>query len=378
MNRLISLLFFTSLANLDVSAQLQLKKSEVFTREELLHSGFELDIQHDTILVYYADDDWLTLKFYHADNLVQNKRFSMRRLFNTETSGYQVLCAFQNGRLAILRGEQFYIGTFDTTMNLKKITRIKLDFSCDFLKKSKGSFYFGSHFSLDRDFRKTEVYRYSIQTNSVDKRQFEFDFPLASTMFPNSYFDPLYESQDDYLVANALHYSIKIYKQNVCVDSIQLVDETLFPKITATDSVTYRRLQRNHLAITDITAFNPEIRRRCAHIWSVFYLDSITILVRVSNPDTRSFYMVDHIWKKEANSWELSKVKNIEINDDSSAEVWPYFSIYNKLLKNNSTLCFIHYGKELLGFENFQPTTYFHYGNPSSSIKTVLWFFQSF
>lgn len=361
---------------LTLNAQLKLEKSVDFFNENLNSASIGLDFQNDTLLSYNVENGSLILRFYKLNTLISKRELPLKRFFKKNNCYYEPMCLFQNNTLGIVCGTQLLIANLDSKQELKKFKLKKLKSTCDFFKKSFGNFYLGSYFALDRSFKKMELTIYNIQNDEISNNQFNIDFPVATTVHPNSYFDPLYFSNDSYIVSDVGHYCIRIYQSNHLVDSIKLEDENLFPKISGLDSIAYRRIQVNHLSLTDVTKFNSKIREKCSHIWSVLYLDSNTLLVRVSIPQEKSFVMFDHLWEKTNSKWNITKVKEINPYVQKSNELWPYYSLYNKLIKNVSSLCFIHYAEDNLKNKMFQTDTYFNSNIEATKLHSNIWYFQ--
>ncbi len=358
------------------NAQISFSKSVDFTSENLNSSSIGIDIQDDTILSFDSKNGNLTLRFYKSDSLLTKKEFPLKKYFNKSNCEFEPMCLFQNNLLGILCGDELLVARLNSMQELQKIELKKLSSSFDFFKKSTGKFYCGSYFSLDRNLKKMEVVVYDIRFKKITTNYFTLDFPLATTVHPNSYFDPLYSSENRFLVSDALHYSIKIYDSTRLIDSIELEDANLFPKISDIDSIAYKRMQSNHLSLTDVTKFNSKMREKCSHIWSVFYLNSNSILVRISIPKGNHFEMFDHLWEKKDSKWILTQVKEINPYVQKSKNLWPYYSLYNKLIKINSGLCLVHFAEEQLNMENFQTDIYFNHQTQSDKLHSRLWYFQ--
>jgi hypothetical protein len=371
------------------NAQLQLVKTIDFFAEDLnnLIGNSSFDIQNDTIVIYEKKGDNLDLRFYKDDSLFSLQILPLKKYFKKNDIRYAMRCLFQNKILAVNFGKQMLIAKLDSAMNIEKYEIKNLLNSSISFKKSIGSFYSIDYFSTDRTFKQPEVEIYDIKTGELSLHKFDFDFPVATTVSPNNYFEPLYYSKNRYAISDAAHYNIRIYEDNKLIDSIKMENDSLFPKISKKDSVAYRRVQSNFIDLDDITSFNSKIREKCAHIWSIFYLDTTNMVVRLTITENEIFEFYDHLWEKKNNKWELAKVVELFPNFDESTEssknsskLWPHFSMYNRLIKNGNNLCFVHYAINGSTTENFQTDTYFKpvYETDPSNLHSRIWYFQKY
>lgn len=337
----------------------------------------QVDVDAKRIAYFTKNADVLNLVVFEDSIQLANVQIPLKEIYNRKNKGYSYHCLIRGNRIAIFAGSYLFIYQLTDARNAVKETKVKLKTNYDFFNKSENSFYAYTYHTLNRNFKKGELFAYNFKSKTSKLTPIDIDFPVATSISPNNYFDPLYTSDESYLLADVGHYRIRFYRNGELIDSIVLNDPNLFKPISTLDSIRYRRVQANHLDLTDITDNNAKLRGHSGHIWSVYYLTDSLVFVRLSQPAGSSFELADHLWKKENNKWSLQTVMEINPFAKNNERYWPYFALYNRLMKNNDKLDFFHFTAcSNVNTNAFASADYFKSSVEFSQLCYVLWRFQ--
>lgn len=335
-------------------------------------------VDQNRICYVTPDSKNLSVRIELSDSLLFEGQLPLKQIYGWRNRGYGIHAVFVANKLAIFAGKKMLLYACGDEASLKRVDKKRLSQSYDYFTKSNDAIYAYTYHALDRNFKQGELFTYQIATKKSTKQRITIDFPMATCISPNNYFDPLYGSNDNaFLLSDVGHYRILLYENGALSDSITLADDSLFVPISTKDSIAYKREQRNHQSLQDITQTNSDIRERNGHIWSVFYLDKNTIFVRLSNPiKPNDFELIDHLWVKVDGGWALKAVKKNNPYWHESNEFWPYFSMYNRMLKDETSLCYFHFASCAGESENFTTKDYFDPTTLTNNLCYYLWRFN--
>ncbi len=353
-------------------------KVQVINNKTALESSTQIEVDSNRICYVSRNKEGFRISIFQDSIQLTDQIIPFNEIYNFRNKGYSYHCLLRANTFALFVGKYLFLYDLTLTNELKKKCKIKLKSSYELFNKSKNTLYAYTYHPLDRTIKTGELFSYNFISKETKTKSLPIDFPIATTFLPNNYFDPLFSKENQYLISDICHYRIRFYKDNELTDSIVPDDKNLFKPISVKDSMIYRRVQTNHLSLSEVTSNNPNIRKQSGHIWSVFYLNENTVFVRLSQPSKEEgFYLLDHIWKKENGIWLLKS--NMEINPytQTSTNLWPYFSLYNRLLKNNHELCFFHFSEcSNIDSTNFVSNNYFNPNSDYSNLCYFLWRFQ--